>query len=227
MKISVIIPALNEAANLKETVRSIGAGHQIIVADGGSVDDTREMAAGLGAVVVNSAPGRGAQMDCGALRADGDALLFLHADTRLPEGWAASVREAMEDKRVVAGAFRLRISSGRVLFRVIERMATARFHLFGLLYGDQAIFVRRESFFKAGGFNGLPLMEDVDCVKRLSRLGRLTLVNRGVITSSRRWKDRGVLKNTLRNWLILLLYFMGVPPERLYGFYYGKFRAGP
>ncbi|MBI5826326.1 MAG: TIGR04283 family arsenosugar biosynthesis glycosyltransferase [Deltaproteobacteria bacterium] len=226
MKITVIIPALNEAANLEAMVRSIGAGHQVIVADGGSVDSTCATAAGLGALVVRSAPGRGAQMDCGALSAQGDALIFLHADTILPEGWAESVREAMEDEMVVAGAFRLRISSGRVSYRVIERMATARFRLFGLLYGDQAIFVRRESFFKAGGFGRLPLMEDVDCVRRLGRIGRLTLLERSVVTSPRRWEERGIIKNTLGNWLTLTLYFMGVPPERLYGFYYGRSRAG-
>lgn len=226
MKISVIIPALNEAANLEATVRSIGKGHQVIVADGGSVDGTRAVAVGLGAVVVGSAPGRGVQMDCGALGAQGDALLFLHADTVLPEGWAESVRSAMEDERVVAGAFRLGISSGRASYRVIEQMATARFRLFGIFYGDQAIFARRESFFKAGGFGDLPLMEDVDCVRRLRRLGGLTLLERSVVTSPRRWEERGILKNTLRNWLTLTLYLMGVPPRRLYGFYYGRSRAG-
>ncbi len=225
MKISVIIPALNEAASLEATVRSIGKGHQVIVADGGSVDSTRAVAAGLGALVVRSAPGRGVQMDCGALGAEGDALLFLHADTVLPEGWAESVRRAMGDERVVGGAFRLRISSGRAFYRVIEQMATARFRLFGLIYGDQAIFVRREGFFKAGGFGALPLMEDVDCVRRLRRTGRLTLLDRSVATSPRRWEERGVIKNTLRNWLTLMLYLMGVPPRRLYGFYYGRPRA--
>lgn len=227
MKISVIIPALNEAANLEATVRSIGEGRQVIVADGGSVDGTREIAVGLGALVVRSSPGRGAQLDCGALSADGDALLFLHADTVLPEGWAESVREAMEDARVVGGAFRLGISPGRVFYRVIEQMAAARFRLFGLIYGDQAIFVRRESFFKAGGFGALPLMEDVDFVRRLRRLGRLLLLDESVSTSARRWEERGVVRNTLWNWLALILYFMGVPPKRLYGFYYGRPRAGP
>lgn len=220
MKVSVIIPALNEAENIRAALSAIGGLAEVIVVDGGSSDNTRNIAEGLGAKVIETPPGRGLQMDTGALSAMGDILLFLHADTRLPSRWLDSIGEAMGDRGNVGGAFGLRIDSDKKLFRLIERAVDFRSRHLGLFYGDQALFARREVFLKAGGYRKLPLMEDVDCVKRLRKLGTLILLDERVTTSPRRWLRGGVVRNTLRNWLMLALYFSGVSPERLYGRYY-------
>jgi rSAM/selenodomain-associated transferase 2 len=226
VRVSVIIPALNEENNIRGAMTSVGTCHEIIVADGGSSDSTREIAASLGAVVLTIPPGRGAQMDSGAEESTGDVLLFLHADSRLPEGWAEEVSRALSDSKSVGGGFSLSLGSADPWLKFVERVANLRSRL-GLIYGDQAIFVRRESFFDAGGFDKLPLMEDVDCVKRLRKLGRMVVLEKKVTTSARRWAAGGRLRNTFRNWLTLSLYLAGVGPERLYGMYYkSKERAG-
>ena len=220
MKVSVIIPALNEADNLRDALSSVGPSPEVIVADGSSADSTHSVAESLGAIVVTGPAGRGQQMDSGAQASTGDVLVFLHADTRLPVGWMEDVTKAVSDG-YIAGAFSLSIGSEGLWLRAVERVANLRSRL-GLIYGDQAIFVTRESFFKAGGFNKLPLMEDVDCVKRLRKLGKVVVLEKRVTTSARRWVRGGRLKNTLKNWLTLLLYFCGVGPERLYSLYYKK-----
>ncbi len=219
-KVSVIIPALNEADSIADTLCSVGPCHEVIVVDGSSTDSTREVAALSGAVVVTAQAGRGLQMDSGAGAATGDVFVFLHADTLLPRGWREDVEKAVLSG-CVGGAFRLVIASRGAWMRVVERVANFRSAL-GLIYGDQAIFVTRESFFRAGGFKRLPLMEDVDLVKRLRKLGRVVVLEKRVVTSPRRWTRGGRVRNTLRNWLMLSLYFAGVAPERLYRMYYGK-----
>ena len=223
MKVSVIIPALNESGNIEGAVRSaLSAGDaEVIVADRGSSDSTAEKALALGAKVVNGPRGRGAQMDAGAASAKGEVLLFLHADTRLPDGWKSAVRKALEDREVMGGGFRISIDSGRPIFRLLEAAINLRARLLGLIYGDQALFFRKTAFLKAGGFRNLPLMEDVDCVKRLRGFGRVVLVNERVKTSSRGWDKGGVIRASLRNWRLLLLYYAGTPPHRLYERYYG------
>jgi len=222
VKISVVIPCLNEGNNLERAIASIGGhGMEVIVADGGSADGTLEVASRLGAVTAESPRGRGLQMDSGAARATGDVILFLHADTILPPTWFEAVSRAMEDKGIVAGAFSLSIGSKGPFFRLMEVLVRIRSKRLGLIYGDQAIFVRKESFLKAGGFKRLPLMEDVDCVKRLRRLGKVVLLEERVTTSSRRWDAKGTVKNSLRNLTLLLLYFLGVSADRLYRLYYG------
>lgn len=220
MKVSVIIPTLNESQRLRKTLPTIGNAAEVIVADGGSTDGTRDVAAGLGARVVRTAPGRGLQMDAGASVAGGDVLVFLHADTRLPERWLESIEEALEDKLVVAGGFTLSVDSPGALLRLVEWFANARSRLFKVLYGDQAMFVRKEVFLSVGGFRRLPLLEDVDCGKRLKKAGRVVLLKDRVLTSPRRWERTGVVRNTALNGAILALYYLGVPPERLYNWYY-------
>ncbi|MBI1912684.1 MAG: TIGR04283 family arsenosugar biosynthesis glycosyltransferase [Deltaproteobacteria bacterium] len=222
MKFSVIIPALNEAGNLKGAIASAGPNAEIIVADGGSTDETRQTARELGAIVIKTPAGRGLQMDSAALHAKGEVLLFLHADSRLPEGWQNDIAGALTDQKVAGGGFRLRIDSPGKGFRLIERIANLRGRFLGLIYGDQAIFARREIFFSAGGFNKLPLMEDVDCVKRLSKLGKVVLLDKEVRTSPRRWDKGGVIRNTFWNITFLSLYKVGIPPKKLYGWYYGN-----
>jgi len=220
LEISVIIPALNEAADIGAAVASALEAAEVIVVDAESTDDTAAEARRAGAFVIRAPRGRGGQMDSGAMQAKGDVLVFLHADTLLPKGWQEGVRAALADKRVVAGAFRLSVAAPGMRFRLLEALANSRARVLGLVYGDQAIFARKEAFFSAGGFRKLPLMEDVDCVRRLRGQGRVVLLKESVATSKRRWEKRGVVGNALKNLFILALYYAGMKPERLYPYYY-------
>lgn len=170
-------------------------------------------------------------MDAAAAGAEaGEVLLFLHADTVLPCDWLGAVESALEDPDIVGGAFTLAIDSvssrsGSRFLRFVEYTVGLRSRLFGVMYGDQAIFVRREVFEKVGGYRGLPLMEDVDLMRRLRREGGVVCLKERVLTSARRWRVGGGVVNSAKNWLFLALYFAGVSPDRLYRFYYGR-RAG-
>ncbi|MBE9528146.1 MAG: TIGR04283 family arsenosugar biosynthesis glycosyltransferase [Proteobacteria bacterium] len=227
MKISVIIPALNEAQWINEAIGSAklagttGPDVEIIVVDGGSADKTVTVAEGLGATVICSERGRGAQMDAGAREATGEVLLFLHADCVLPDLWQLRVQEAIEIPGTVAGAFRLSIDSPGVALGVVAAGANLRARFLGLIYGDQAIFATKEAFLRANGYAKLPLMEDVYCVKKLRELGRVALLDETVRTSPRRWEGSGIMRRTLGNWLLLSLWYAGVSPVRLHGWYYG------
>lgn len=219
--ISVVVPALNEEGCVGEAIRSArsaGPEVEILVVDGGSCDGTRAAAAAAGATVIDSARGRGLQLDAGARRASGDWLLFLHADTRLEAGWAAALRALPEP--VVGGAFRFAIDSPRAGYRWIEAGVALRCRLFRLPFGDQGIFVRRGSYAATGGFPPIPLMEDVAFVKRLAREGRLAFPLVRAYTSPRRWERSGLLATTCRNWFLLGLYAAGLPPKRLAKMYY-------
>ncbi|MBI5327641.1 MAG: TIGR04283 family arsenosugar biosynthesis glycosyltransferase [Deltaproteobacteria bacterium] len=220
MSISVIIPTLNEEDNLEHTLKSVGQDAEIIIADAGSSDSTIKIANGFTDKIIMSEKGRGAQMDNGARMATGDIFLFLHADTRLPDGWMEKVAEALKDAKVVGGGFRLKINSGKFSFSIIEAIVNLRSRRLGFIYGDQAIFVRRDVFLSVGGFMGLPLMEDVDLMRRLKKVGKVILVDAQASTSPRRWEKRGVLRTTLRNWMFLSLYYLGVSPQKLYKCYY-------
>jgi len=221
MLISVIIPTLNEESCLKETLEAVGRDVEVIVVDGESCDSTVKIAKGFTDKIIMSEKGRGLQMDRGAEEAGGDIFLFLHADTILPKGWKDYVEGALkDDDKVIGGGFSLKIDSKGFSFRMIEAVANMRAKYLGLIYGDQAIFVRKDAFFSAGGFNGLPLMEDVDLIRRLRESGRVMLLDAEVSTSPRQWKKRGVLKTTLRNLFFLSLYYAGVSPERLQRLYY-------
>ena len=226
MKISVIIPVLNEAGLVKDAVEAISPEIEVIVVDGQSSDATLEEARSTRAGVFSSPPGRGTQMDLGAGEATGECLLFLHADTRLPSGFAASIKNLLTDDRVVGGAFTLSIDAPGLGYRIIEWGALLRSKRLGLIYGDQAIFTRADCFRKTGGFRGLPLMEDVDLARRLRRAGRVAVLGDRVVTSPRRWRVGGLVSTTLKNWSLISLYFAGLSPERLYHLYYGK-KQGP
>ena len=227
--VSVIIPALNEAGTIAATARSAreaGAG-EVIVVDGGSGDGTPDAAWAAADVVIPSPPGRARQMNAGARAANGTILLFLHADTTIPRGAIASVRDAVERDGFLGGAFRVRLASSpsapplrKAALRLTARMIGFRARLFRAYTGDQAIFLRRDIFEKIGGYPEIPLMEDVELSRRLARRGRTVLLSLPVTTSARRWETHGTLRTILLMWRLRISYLLGMPPERcaeLYG----------
>lgn len=219
--ISVIIPTLNEELTLEKIITSVGDSKEveIIVSDGGSDDGTLVIAERLSHKTLSSPLGRGAQMNQGAAAASGDILLFLHADTMLPIGWEDYIEEALRDEEVAGGAFSFSLPNRSTPFAFISLMVNLRSRLLKLPYGDQALFVRRGIFERLGGFREIPIMEDVELVKGMRRLGRLEILDQSVITSSRRWEKEGRARTTVRNLSLLFLYRLGVSPERLYRFY--------
>lgn len=221
--ISVIIPTLNEAANLVATLAPLRGvtGLEVIVADGGSTDATVALAEAAGVRVVVVPPGRAGQQNGGAVLATGEILLFLHADTSLPEGFAEAVRSCLAQPGVVAGAFRLGIAGEGWRLRLIERLANRRSRWLKMPYGDQGLFMRRESFAAVGGFPTQEIMEDFELIRRLKKRGKVALLELSVRTSARRWQRLGVPRTTMINQLVILGYFLGVAPARLAGWYRG------
>ncbi len=220
MAISIVIPVLNEGGGIGVCLDRLPVREcQVVVADGGSHDDTVAMARAHGAEVVVSAPGRGVQLNAGAAAAGGDVILFLHADTVLPEGALGAVRSALAAPQVVGGGFALSIDSGDRFLQMVARTATWRSRRYRMFYGDQAIFVRREAFAAVGGFDAVPIMEDVALVRALRKRGELALIEMPVLTSARRWQRENPLYATLRNWALILLYSMGVSPHALARWY--------
>ncbi len=214
--ISVIIPALNEAATIAAAIDSArDEASELIVADGGSNDGTAKIAAALGARVVRAPAGRGAQLAAGAAAATCDVLLFLHADTRLPVGWSRLVGAALGRPGVAGCAFRLAIDVPGRMLRTIERAVAWRSRVLQLPYGDQAIAVRRETYERVGGIRPLAVMEDFDFVRRLKRCGRIVLLDAAVVTSGRRWRRRGVIRTTLVNQLCIAAYLLGVSDRNI------------
>jgi rSAM/selenodomain-associated transferase 2/rSAM/selenodomain-associated transferase 1 len=221
-RISIIIPAINEADNIANTIESIGPGDkkEVIVVDGGSNDDTVGIAKSLGARVITSAPPRARQMNRGAAQATGDVLVFLHADTRLPEKFEDFIFNSFKQPKMVAGAFELRMDSHMPGLRLIERLANWRSRFLKMPYGDQAIFISSRVFHQIGGFPVIPIMEDFELVRRLRKQGKIVTLSIPVFTSPRRWQNFGILKTTLINQLVITAYVMGIAPEviaRWYG----------
>lgn len=217
VQLSVIIPALNEAATIQRAVASAQAlgALDVIVVDGGSGDDTAPLARQAGATVEVSAQGRAVQQNHGANQARGGVLLFLHADNWLPPEAAAQLAAALADQRVVCGAFRQQIEADGFAFRCLEWGNAWRARWLGLPYGDQAIFVRRADFEACGGFPATPILEEVYLMRRLRGRGRLALLPGPLYVSARRWRRRGIARQTLRNWRILLMAALGASPQRL------------
>jgi rSAM/selenodomain-associated transferase 2 len=195
----------------------------VILVDGGSDDLTTQVAARFSDVRLLTSPrGRARQMNAGAHASRGDVLLFLHADTWLPDGALGAVTAVLEDSRVVGGRFDVRFDSPRAVFRMIAFFMNLRSRMSGISTGDQAIFVRRHVFEAMGGYPDLPLMEDVELSRRLKRRGRLAALPGCVTTSSRKWEREGALRTMVLMWVLRLLYMAGVPPARLHRWYYGR-----
>jgi len=222
--ISVVIPALNEAENIAETLLSIGHENniQVIVADGGSQDNTVSIAESLGAKVINVLPPRSKQMNRGAAEATGDVLLFLHADTRLPKNFDWLVLRGLAQPGIAAGAFELRIDAPTPALRLIERMANWRSRCLRTPYGDQGIFMLTRIFHQTGGFSDFPIMEDFELIRLLRKKGEIITLSAPVLTSSRRWQNLGILKTTLINQLVIIAYYMGIPPDTIARLYRRK-----
>ncbi|KAB8319840.1 glycosyltransferase [Tolypothrix campylonemoides VB511288] len=216
-RISVIIPVLNEVKNIKQAVASTqpSTNVEVIVVDGGSNDGTAEIAESLGVNLIFAPRGRATQMNAGALAASGNILLFLHADTRLPAEFDIMVRTALQQPGVVAGAFAVRIGAQLWSLRLVEWGVNWRSRFLQMPYGDQAIFLNKEIFYRIGKFPEIPIMEDFELIRRLRRTGQITIINVPVLTSARRWLKKGVFKTTLTNQIIILAYLLGVSPKRI------------
>jgi rSAM/selenodomain-associated transferase 2 len=195
---------------------------EVIAVDGGSDDGTVETAEDAGARVIVSARGRGSQMNTGATEASGDLLLFLHADTRLPEDYTLHVRNILARAGIVAGAFKLGVDSPKRSLRIIEALANWRSRHLRMPYGDQAIFMRADLFKQMGGFPESAIMEDFEFARRLKRRGLVEIAPASVRTSARRWLATGTLRMTLMNQAAIAAYFAGVPISRIESWYHGK-----
>jgi rSAM/selenodomain-associated transferase 2 len=215
VRLSVIIPTLNEADRVARAIRSAAGADEVIVVDGASTDETCAVAAALGARIVECASGRGRQIARGTEVASGDVFLFLHADTQLPDGFREEVMQLVESNGVAWGRFDVRFDTGGRLLRLIARLISLRSRVSRIATGDQAIFVTRTAFRAVGGIREPELFEDIDLTRRLRRHGRMGIPRRHVVTSSRRWLEAGTLQTTLRMWLLRALYLAGVPSRRL------------
>lgn len=220
-RISIIIPVLNEAAQIAiAVVRACQTQpHEVIVVDGGSTDETVPLARQAGAGVLATQPGRARQQNQGAQQATGDVLLFLHADTWLPPDGLRQIAQALANAAVGCGAFRQRIEAEGFLYRLLERGNAWRVKRRGMPYGDQGIFIRRALFDELGGFPEVRLMEDVLLMKRLRRRAWPVLLPGPLHVSARRWQRHGVVRQTARNRLLLAAARCGVSPDRLVRFY--------
>lgn len=228
MTVSVVIPTLNEEQALPQTLaQTLTLGfEELLVVDGGSRDRTCEIVASARAAapdaplaLLTSKPGRALQMNVGAAASRGEILLFLHADTRLPDNAKQAIVGALQEPECVGGRFDLRFDRDRILSRLIACMINWRSRLSGIATGDQAIFVRRKVFERMGGYAAIPLMEDIDLTRRLNRMGPVACLHAQAVTSFRRWEACGPIRTILLMWLLRFLYWIGVSPHTLSRWY--------
>ncbi len=226
-KVTIVIPTLNAAEGLRRSLPPLAEFgvldliREVILADGGSADETAEIAEAAGAVLVGAEKGRGVQFAAGAAAARGDWLLFLHADTVLQPGWDAAVRGFIGDPANArrAGYFRFALDDARFAARRIAWLANLRCRILGLPYGDQGLLISREFYNELGGYAPVPLMEDVDLARRIGRR-RLVMLDAVAVTSAERYRRDGFWLRPLRNQFCLLLWFLGVPPRAIIRIYY-------
>lgn len=223
LKGTIVIPVLNEAASIAGSLQRlrarVGSHWQIVVVDGGSSDDTATLATLFCDRLLQSAPGRGQQMNAGARFAQGDILLFLHADTCLPADFAARMA-AFSTSGKLWGRFDVQLDGREFWFRIIERMMNLRSRLTGIATGDQALFMTPALFRQCDGYQEIPLMEDVDFCARARKLGRPFCIESPVVTSARKWQRNGIVKTMLLMWWLRFAFFIGVSPVRLHRWYY-------
>jgi rSAM/selenodomain-associated transferase 2 len=225
--ISIIVPVLNEAERLNlflGDLQNRAIGCEIILVDGGSTDATLAIAQKSGINTVSSARGRAAQMNAGAAIAQGEYLLFLHADTQLPEGFARAIEAACVGDKSAWGRFDVRIDGGGVMLRIVAAMMCWRSRVTGVATGDQALFMHRALFIKIGGFPLIALMEDIAFCKAAKKISAPKCLRERVLTSGRRWQQRGVWQTILQMWWLRAAYFFGADPKMLEQKYYGRKR---
>lgn len=215
--VSVIVPTLNEAIGIGRILDRLyhEDAIEVVVSDGGSCDGTCQLAAQSGARVLEVCGGRAAQQNAGAAAAHGRLLLFLHADTLPPNGYADLIRHALNRPAAVAGAFRFQTDSRSAVMRTIERIANFRSTVFQWPYGDQGLFLEKRVFDELGGFASLPIMEDFELVRRLRRRGVVVTLQEAAITSARRWQQLGLMRTTLTNQIMIAGFLVGAPMQRL------------
>ncbi|HIG31694.1 MAG TPA: glycosyltransferase [Verrucomicrobiales bacterium] len=223
--ITAVIPVMNEASSLPDTLnrlKEVPEITQIVVVDGGSKDDTRSLAKAHGAKVIESAPGRGTQLNRGLQEAKEEIVVFVHADTWLSAESGKCILAALKDPKVVGGGFQKSFRDASRLMAGSRFRCRILYKLFGLFYGDQAIFARRKSLNEIGGVPEIPLMEDLELCRLLKSKGRMILVSNPVTTSARRFQDQGILKTYWRMWKVTFLYLRGTEPGKLNRVYQGR-----
>jgi len=221
MQFSVIVPVFNEAPSIRsflQHLRKRAPGAEIIVADGGSCDGTVDLATGFFDQLVRSEPNRAMQMNAGARTARGDMLWFVHVDAEVPQGCLDEIARILDDPKVVGGYFRIRLPRGLV-YRLTDSFAHYAGILLRMRCGDHGIFCRRTVFVDIGGFPEVPLMEDVEFLRRLRRCGRVNYSERRILVSPRRYESVGSVRLTLAHGVIATLYIFGVPSSRLASIY--------
>ena len=217
MFVSIIIPVLNEENSIKELLQQLQVcrqqGHEVIVVDGGSHDNTRSVADSLSDKVISSEAGRALQMNNGATQSRHEVLWFLHADTLIPENAIEQIQQALNKSDW--GRFNVKLSGSHILFRIIETMMNVRSCVSGIATGDQGIFVKRKVFGQVNEYSNIPLMEDVDLSRKMKKLSKPVCLKYTLITSSRRWEKNGISSTILLMWKLRFLYWIGVSPEYL------------
>ena len=221
MKVSIIVPTLNEELVLEKTLTQFQqlSPHELIVSDGGSDDAPRNIAGRFSHRVITGSAGRALQMNVGADEATGDILLFLHADSRIEPESYRKMLQCMQNPKWIGGAFTLCIESGKWSLKLIALLANIRSKYFGVAYGDQGFFVRKEVFKDMNGFSPIPICEDLDFYYRLRKKGSVILLKEKAHTSPRRWTNEGIFFTTVRNFIIAVLFGLGFPPHILTKWY--------
>lgn len=221
LDISIIIPVLNEAQiiqNICEKIHEMGNYRELLVVDGGSYDETCQLATPY-ASVLSSRQGRAIQMNTGARNAQGNILWFLHADCIPHPNSIDAILNAIQNLQIAGGAFSYHLDADGLIYRLSEGLSNYKNRIFNVFYGDMGIFIRKNIFQKMGGYQEIPLMEDIDLCLRLKKMGKTIILPQRILTSARRWKDEGPLKNIIRNWLLQLGWISGISPHFLIKYY--------